>query len=75
MKTISIDCPPGYPRPDTYMSHICKEILHTECPQASSKFFGNYTFEVRDYSTEESNKIGEYLTRMYNNGCIRYASW
>lgn len=74
--TVEIDCAPGEPRPDLYFEHIWKNILKRseEVPQPVSKFFGNWTWEVR-YTKDEQSKVAEYIKDLYHCGCIRYGSW
>lgn len=72
--TVEIDCAPMMPRPDTYFKHICSEILHCDYFNPFSKFFGNWEWNVK-VTEEQRLAIESYLTEVYNQGKIRYASW
>lgn len=74
---IEIDCEPFAPRPDAYFKHIWTYILENteKLPEAVSKFFGCWTWENIEVSEDKQKEIGNYLTRLYNEGKIRYASW
>lgn len=75
--TIEIDCEPFAPRPDIYFKHIWQQILDRadKIPEAVSKFFGCWRWDDITVSEDQQKEIGNYLTRLYNNGNIRYASW
>lgn len=75
--TIEIDCEPFVPRPDVYFKHIWISILGREessMPNAISKFFGCWTWEV-EISEEQQSRIADYIKHIYNQGKIRYGSW
>lgn len=75
---IELDVPPLQPRPDTL---LLKAIEGTGLPirAASSKIFGCWTFNYDDvdHSLWEhyQPKLKENITRLYDNGHIRYGSW
>jgi len=72
---VEIDCPPGSPRPDTYMKTICDDILKQEYHNPVSTFFGEWDwhFEILKSEAEAiQKKVMEYLVKLYNGGCIRY---
>ena len=76
--TLVIDCPPGNIRPDD----IAKQVLENTdiiLDEAKSKVFGEWTWDIPEQYTETYQKnqklIGERLTKLYNNGAIRYAEW
>lgn len=77
-QTIEIDCPPGAPRPGDLIEGV---IEGTGLPvrESSGRFFGNWTWDYNDVDSEVWNKskpiLKERLTKLYNKGTIRYASW
>jgi len=75
---IEIDCPPGAIRPDAVLETIL-EGTGIEPVPAESTWFGNWTFNFNHVPKEIYEKarpiIKERLTKFYNKGVIRYASW
>lgn len=77
-QTIEIDCAPGNPRPDAYITEV---IAGTGLPEREpvSKFFGNWCWDYSDIDPVKWGKIQPILqarlTALYNNKFIRYASW
>lgn len=77
-QTIKIDCAPGYPRPGDLIEGV---IEGTGLPlrESSGRCFGNWTWDYSDIDSEVWNKaksvLKERLTKLYNKGTIRYASW
>lgn len=63
--TIELDCPPGSPRPDDLLPSV---IEGTGLPivEASSRFFGNWTF-VFHATEEEWQKIKPTLEQAYQS--------
>lgn len=78
IQTIEIDCPPGSPRPDSYLESVLKDT-GIEPVNATAKTFGNWLFDFDHIPMETWNKanptIKERLISLYNSGFIRYASW
>ena len=80
--TISIDCAPGTPRPDSYIKGI---IAGTGLPQENldqlitSRFFGEWTWQFKDISEDiwlnAEPLIATRLTELYYSDRIRYADW
>lgn len=76
--SIEIDCAPGYPRPGDLIDSV---IEGTGLPKKKSclRFFGNWVWEYNEISDEKWAEIQpiikERLTKLYNSGTIRYASW
>jgi hypothetical protein len=78
--SIEIDCAPGTMRPDGHFSNMCGQLGISEMWfHSPSKFFGNWEWVVKeshrsDYKSKQ-DQIETYLTALYKNGYIRYASW
>lgn len=77
MQTIDLDCAPGTPRPDTYISGVLEDTgLQAREP---SKFFGNWTwaFDLPREEWEERIQpiIRPRIEALYTEGLIRYGSW
>jgi len=77
-QTIEIDCPPGSPRPGDLIAGVIKGTgLKRREPVA--KFFGNWVWDYSDVPRDKWNKIRptlkERITKLYNDGVIRYGSW
>ena len=74
--TIEIDCDPwkGMGRQEDYYLAIC-EMINVEPQPRISAFFGCWEWEITYNSQEDENKVKAYLTDLYNNHIIRYASW
>ena len=80
--TISIDCAPGTPRPDTYINDV---IAGTGLPQENldqliiSKCFGNWTWQFKDIPEEIWLKaqplIATRIKGLYEIDQIRYGEW
>lgn len=78
--SVEIDCAPGTIRPNKLFSHMCDQIgvseiwFHPPC-----NFFGNWEWPVKEYYRNDykskQDQIETYLTVLYKNGYIRYASW
>lgn len=75
--TLCIDCDPwtGMGRQGNHFEYICKEILKIDYYEPISKFFGCWTWNVTYTTLDQRNKIKEFLTKLYNDGLIRYAEW
>lgn len=74
--TIEIDCDPftGMGRQENHYKAAC-EAAGLEPQPRISAFFGCWTWPVEYQSQEQQDKVKEYLTGLYNQGRIRYASW
>lgn len=77
-QTIELDCPPGNPRPDDLYPNVIKGLdLPTREPV--SKFFGEFTWDYQDIPPEKWKKVQpilkERITKLYNQGLIRWGSW
>ena len=78
MQTIDLDCPPGSPRPGDLIEGV---IEGTGLPfrKESSTFFGNWTWVYDDIDSEVWSKakpvLAKRITKLYNDGVIRYGSW
>lgn len=75
--TIEIDCDPwtGMGRQGDHFRHICENILHCDYYEPISKWFGNWTWEVKYKDREEQEKVAEFLKELYEEGRVRYISW
>lgn len=77
-QTIELDCAPGFPRPGDLIADV---IDGTGLPkrEARSKFFGCWTWDYRDIPREDwllAQKItAPRVSKLYENGVIRYGSW
>ena len=77
-QSIELDCPPGEPRPGDLISGV---IEGTGLPkrESCSRVFGNWKWDYSDVDPDEWQKIRptlkERITRLYENGVIRYGSW
>lgn len=78
--TIELDCAPGYIRPGDLLSGVLEGTGITLDPKKpQSMFFGNWEWRIPDEQIETYLKvrdtIKERITKLYNNGDIRYGSW
>ncbi|AMM44896.1 hypothetical protein SP15_097 [Bacillus phage SP-15] len=77
-KTIELDCAPLTPRPDTYIEGVIKDT-GLELRKPVSTLFGNWTWDYSDVSDEVWEKaqpiLEERITKLHNQGSIRYGSW
>lgn len=77
-KTIELDCTPGDPRPGDLISGVIEGTGLVQ-KETCSRFFGNWTWDYKEVSDEEWSIIRpilkERITKLYNNGMIRYGSW
>lgn len=76
---VQIDCSPGPLRPDTHLHTICDQcgIDPTMMFAPAVKTFGCWTYVVKQpvqYALV-AEQFGTELTRLYERGMIRYASW
>lgn len=75
---IHIDCAPGDPRPDVYLKIVLKDTGIDPVPPKST-FFGDWAFDFSHVDRDLWKKcvpiFKERLTKLYNSGAIRYASW
>jgi len=76
--TIEIDCEPGTPRPGDLIGTVIADTGLPLRPDVA-RFFGCWTWNYSDVShkkwTEIQPILKERLTKLYNDGVIRYASW
>ena len=77
-QTIELDCPPGNPRPGDLIEGVL-EGTGVEVKDEPSKAFGNWTWDFSHIPEEEWKKaqptFKERITKLYNNGVIRYGSF
>ena len=77
-QTIEIDCPPGYPRPGDLIEDV---IQGTGLPlrEDVSRLFGMWEWDYNDINPEVWKKVKpilkERLSKLYDDGVIRYCSW
>lgn len=78
VQTIELDCAPGYPRPGDLIDGVIKDT-GLSAREPVSKFFGQWTWDYSDVPQEEWKRIQPTLktrvTKLYNDGLIRYGSW
>lgn len=78
VQTIEIDCPPGYPRPGDLIEAVIKD---TGLPARNdvSRLFGCWTWDYNDILEADWLKakpiLKDRLTKLYDNGVVRYCSW
>lgn len=77
-KTIELDCGPGAPRPDAFIDGVL-EGLGLEKKEPALMSFGNWTWVYPEVTAERWKEIQpilkERITKLYNEGAIRYGSW
>jgi hypothetical protein len=79
--TIELDCAPGCPRPgDLFPSVLAETGLEVDDFEIISKFFGNWIFELKNKDKQDlylqvEDTIRNRITKLYNQGMIRYGSW
>ena len=78
IKTIELDCAPGFLSPDAYIGSVI-EGTSLEKREAVSQLFGNWTWDYSDVEDEVWKKIQSTLQRrirrLHEVGCIRYGAW
>lgn len=78
--TIEIDCPPGPVRAEQKFADMC-ESCELDSTQFTiiSKSFGNWEWRVEENYEEvyqsKQRLVEAHLTKLFNSGQIRYASW
>ena len=76
--TIELDCPPGNPRPKNLIDDVLKDTGITVSKEVST-LFGCAEFvipsEFEEKFKEHRELIKERVTRLYEQGFIRYGSW
>ena len=80
MKTIELDCAPGYPRPGDLIEGVVEgTVLAGQLADTTTRFFGNWTWEFPDVSDEEWREAQKVtkprIEKLYHSGVVRYASW
>lgn len=84
IKTIELDCPPGWPRPGDLIAGVVAgtplEGLPEAQPEATvSRVFGCWLWNFKDVPDEvwEQTKpvLKRRITALYHSGMIRYGSW
>jgi len=78
--TIEIDCAPMGPRPDQYIGGVLKGTgLKVEDFEITNKFFGNWEWTLTAKKEKEFKAakptLKQRITKLYNDGKIRYGSW
>ena len=77
-RTIELDCAPGYPRPSDLIDGVLVGTGLTS-ENIVSKCFGNWTWQYKDVSDEDWDKVVELvkprIRKLYDNNKIRYGSW
>lgn len=80
VQTIEIDCAPGNLRPGDVMKSMIEELeLPFKYKETSGRLFGNWTWTFNEFNEEDwraiQKKVGPYLTKCWEKGTVRYASW
>ena len=78
IKTIELDCAPGGMRPE----HLIKGVIKgtgLEVKEPSNKLFGNWTWDYSEVDDETWRLINpllrERISKLHEDGIIRYGSW
>lgn len=78
LKTIELDCPPGFPRPNHLIKSVIKDT-GLELKEPVATMMGNFTWDYSEVSNEQWMEaqpiLKERITKLYNKGTIRYGSW
>jgi hypothetical protein len=79
-KTIELDCAPGFTRPGDLLPQVLEGTGLVKDPdQTVGRFFGNWTWDFSDVPDEKWKEVQpilkERITKLYNEGSIRYGSW
>lgn len=78
VKTIELDCPPGFPRPTDLIEGVL-EGTGLEVKETVSRFFGNFKWDYSEVSDEEWKRIQSIIAprikKLNESGVIRYGSW
>ena len=80
--TISLDCPPGDPRPGDLIGGVVEGLglpeSQTKHDGAVSTLFGNWIWKItttQEKHDEVKEVLGDRITKLYNAGLIRYGEW
>lgn len=77
-QSIELDCAPGNPRPDDLIAGVI-EGTGLELRETCMRFFGNWKWMYDDVPPEKWAEIQPTLkariTKLYEQGVIRYGSW
>ena len=79
--SVEIDCSPrSSVRPDEHFADLCQQCsLDPNWFESPSKLFGNWEWNVKSQHADDYEKNREavvvYLTSLYNEKRVRYASW
>jgi len=78
VKTIELDCRPGYPRPSDLIDGVIEGTGLVK-KNAKSTLFGCWTWDYSEVSDPDWQKIQpileERIDKLYKIGKIRYGSW
>lgn len=79
IQSIDLDCPPGAMRPGHLIGYVIEGLGLTCLNPDATPFFGaaEYLFEVdkAEWIEKYQPTIKERVTKLYNDGIIRYGSW
>lgn len=82
--TIELDCAPGTPRPDSYITEVVRGTALEGLPEADSqaavsRLFGCWTWSFPNVAPEvwaEVQKVTKpRIEALFRSGRIRYGSW
>lgn len=77
-QTIEIGCPPGNPRPGDLLPGVI-EGTGLKVRRPVSALFGDWEWDYSDVDEETWKKakpiVKERLSKLYDSGVVRYASW
>jgi hypothetical protein len=76
-QSIELDCAPGTPRPGDLIGGVIEGLLPEREPVG--KFFGNWKWDYSDVPSDRwaavKPVLKERVTKLYDEGLIRYGSW
>jgi len=78
--SIELDCQPGSPRPGELLPGVLEGTgIEIDPDEPDGTLFGNWTWNIPEQFEElfETHRetIKERISKLYNNGLIRYGSW
>jgi len=80
--SIELDCPPGEPRPKHLIAGVLEGTgLEVEDFATGNPFFGHQLWELRETVGKDAlfikakPKLKKRITKLYDQGYIRYGTW
>ena len=76
---LELDCPPGDPRPGDLLPQVLEGTgLKKDPKDTTMRLFGNWRWDFETppgKHAEVKELLKERVSKLYNNGWIRYGSW